>query len=66
MLQELASRTGASTWAVASMLFFIAVWVFVTVRTLRARSEDLDVEARLPLEGDGAPGELPQGASPRA
>jgi hypothetical protein len=67
MLQELASRTGASAWAVVSMLFFLAVWLFVAVRTFRARPEDLDARARLPLEGDGeAPAELPQGASPRA
>ena len=67
MLQELVSRTGASAWAVASMLFFFAVWLFVAVRTFRTRPEELDAQARLPLEGDGdAPGELPQGVSPRA
>ena len=66
MLQELATRTGASTWAIVSMLFFIAVWVFVAVRVFRTRDEEMDAQARLPLEGDGAPGELPLGASPRA
>ncbi len=66
MLQELTARTGATTWAIASMLFFLAVWVFVTVRVLRARSEELDAHARLPLEGDGVPADLPAGASPRA
>ena len=67
MLQELVSRTRASAWAVASMLFFFAVWLVVAVRTFRARPEELDAQARLPLEGDGeATGELPLGASPRA
>jgi len=67
MLQELATRTGASTWAAVSMLFFNAVWAFVAVRTFRARDEELDARARLALEGDGdAPAELPPGASPRA
>jgi hypothetical protein len=66
MLQELAARTGASTWAIVSMLFFLAAWIFVTVRVVRARPEEMDAQARLPLEGDGAPGELPQGESPRA
>jgi hypothetical protein len=66
MLQELAARTGATAWAVASMFFFIAVWVFIAVRTFRARAEDLDAHARLPLEGDGAPAELPQGTRPTA
>ena len=66
MLQELAARTGATAWAVASMLFFLAVWVFVAVRTLRARREDLDAMARLPLEGDEAPEGLPRDTRPTA
>ena len=66
MLQELTARTGATAWAIASMLFFLAVWVFVTVRVFRARPEDLDARARLPLEGDGDPAELPAGTRPRA
>ena len=67
MLQELAARTGATTWAIASMLFFLSVWIFVAVRVFRSRPEEMDAMARLPLEGDGeAPAELPPGASPRA
>ncbi len=66
MLQELAARTGATAWAVASMLFFLAAWVFVAVRTLRARREDLDAMARLPLEGDGTPEGLPRDSRPTA
>ena len=42
MLQELAARTGATAWAIASMLFFLGVWVFVAVRVFRARPEDMD------------------------
>jgi hypothetical protein len=52
MLQELAARTGASAWAIASMLFFLAVWVAITVRVFTARRDDLDARARLALEGD--------------
>lgn len=66
MLQELAARTGATAWAVASMLFFLAVWVFIAVRTVRARREDLDALARLPLEGDDASSELPRDTRPTA
>lgn len=67
MLQELADRTGATTWAIASMLFFLSVWIFVAVRVFRSRPEEMDALARLPLEGDGeAPAEIPLGASPRA
>lgn len=66
MLQELAARTGATAWAVASMLFFLAVWVFIAVRTFRARPEDLDALARLPLEGDGASAELSRDTRPTA
>jgi hypothetical protein len=56
MLQELATNSGASSLAVASMLFFIAVYAVVAFRTFRARTGDLDARARLPLEDDrGAP-----------
>ena len=66
MLQELAARTGATAWAVASMLFFLAVWVLVAVRTFRARPEDLDAQARLPFDEDAASAQLPQGTRPTA
>jgi cbb3-type cytochrome oxidase subunit 3 len=52
MLQELASQTGATAWAIGSMLFFLAAWVAVVVWVMRKRPEDLEREARLPLEGD--------------
>ena len=67
MLPQLATDTGATGWAIASMLFFLGFWLVVTVRVFRTRDEVLDAQARLPLEGDGgAAGELPLGASPRA
>ncbi len=53
MLQELASHTGATAWVVASMLFFIGVWVWIAVGVVRARSEDMEACARLALDGDG-------------
>jgi cbb3-type cytochrome oxidase subunit 3 len=52
MLEELAARTGATAWVVGSMLFFIGVWVWIAVRVVRARSEDMDARARLPIEDD--------------
>ena len=39
-----------TTWATASMLFFIAVYVVVAVRAFRAPAEDLDARARLALD----------------
>ena len=52
MLQELGASTGAATWATASMLFFIVVYVVVAVRAFRAPAEDLDARARLALDDD--------------
>ena len=53
-------------WAVASMLFFIAVWAVVAAKVWKARPEELAEMANLPLSdevGNGA--ELPRGESPR-
>ena len=61
MLQELAAQTGAAPWAVASMLFFIAVYVVITVRVVKARPEELDAQARLALDGND---ERPVGITP--
>ena len=56
MLQELAAQSGgAAAWAVGSMLFFLAAWLAVVVWVLRKRPEELDAQARLPLE-DGTEG----------
>ena len=52
MLQELTASSGASIWAVSSMLFFIAVYVVVAVRAFRSSTADLDARARLPLDED--------------
>ena len=52
MLQELAAQTGASAWAIAAMLFFLGVWLVITVKLFRTRSEDMEARARLALEGD--------------
>jgi hypothetical protein len=50
MLQEMTAGSGASAWAVGSMLFFLAVYVGIAVRAFRSRSEDLDARARLALD----------------
>ncbi|MDP2319032.1 MAG: hypothetical protein Q8O42_06815 [Acidobacteriota bacterium] len=50
MLQELATGSDASAWAIGSLLFFIAVYAFVAVRTWRARPEDLAARARMALD----------------
>jgi len=52
VLQELAAETGAATWAIGAMLFFLAAWVAVVVRVIRSRREDMDALARLPLDED--------------
>jgi hypothetical protein len=57
MLQELTS-TGASMWAVASMLFFIAVYLVVAVRVARTGAGELDARARMALD-DTVRGEAP-------
>ena len=52
MLQELAASTGASVWAITSMLFFLAVYLVVAVRVFRTRREELDAQARLVLDDE--------------
>jgi hypothetical protein len=54
MLQELGASTNAATWAVASMLFFVAVYLVVAVQVFRARPDELDARARMAL--DASPG----------
>lgn len=54
MLQELASP-GTAVWAVVSLLFFVAVYAYVTVRVFRTRAEDLEATARLAID-DGEQG----------
>jgi hypothetical protein len=52
MLQELAAQTGATAWAIASMLFFLGLWLVITVQVFRAGSEEMEARARLVLDGD--------------
>lgn len=60
MLQELAARTGATVWVVASMLFFIGAWIWIAIGVCRAGSEEMDACARLVLESpDAIAGETP-------
>jgi hypothetical protein len=63
VLQELAAQTGATAWAIGSMLFFLAAWVAVAVRVVRSRREDMDALARLPFEGDEGAGNRMQAGS---
>ena len=55
MLQELAGRTGASGWAIASMLFFLGLWLLIGLATWRARAEAMEERARLPFDGEADP-----------
>ncbi|MCU0255992.1 MAG: hypothetical protein MUF60_04565 [Vicinamibacterales bacterium] len=67
MLQELAARTDAATWVIASMLFFVAVYLVIAATVVRARPEDLEARARLALEGEGEdPVARPSEDGPRA
>ena len=54
MLQELVAGTGASGWAVGSLIFFLAAWLAIAVRVVRARRDEMESRARLPLD-DGSP-----------
>jgi hypothetical protein len=69
VLQELAARTGAATWAIASMLFFLGVWLAIAWRVWRTRPEELEARARLVLGDDedgGNDGDGPAERSPGA
>lgn len=52
MLQELATNL-STTLAVASLLFFVAVYVVVTIKLFRTSATDLDVRARMALDDAG-------------
>ncbi len=49
MLQDLATNL-STTLAVASMLFFVAVYIVVTVGVFRTGADELDVRARMALD----------------
>ncbi|MCX6551879.1 MAG: hypothetical protein NTY02_12930 [Acidobacteria bacterium] len=52
MLQELAAQTGATGWAIASMIFFGVAWLAIAVWVCRTRPEQMEARARLALEGE--------------
>jgi cbb3-type cytochrome oxidase subunit 3 len=52
MLQELAAETAATGWAIASMVFFGAIWLGIAVWVFRTSPEQFESRARLALEGD--------------
>ena len=56
MLQQLAGATGASGWAIASMLFFLGLWLAIAFATWRSRPQAMEERSRLPLDGDADPG----------
>lgn len=49
MLQDLATQA-STVLATASMLFFLVVYTVVLVRVMRARTDDLEVHARMVLD----------------
>ena len=61
MLQELAVQTGAGVWVIASMIFFVVVWLVIALLVVRVRPEVLDARARLALEGENEDGGVPSG-----
>jgi cbb3-type cytochrome oxidase subunit 3 len=66
MLEELVRATGASIWAIASMLFFLGAWSVMALKVWKSRPEELAACARMPLSDDGGNArELPLGESPR-
>jgi hypothetical protein len=54
MLQDLATQA-STVLATVSMLFFLAVYAVVLVRVVRARTDDLDVHARMALDDPPSP-----------
>ena len=66
VLQQLAGETGASGWAIASMLFFLGVWLAIAVAGLaRLAPRRWPQHARLPLDGRRRD-DPAAGAAPRA
>jgi uncharacterized membrane protein len=55
MLQELAAGSGATAWAIGSLLFFVTVYALVMVRLFRTSREELERQARKALEEEGNP-----------
>lgn len=55
MLQQLATETGAQPWVIASMIFFLSVFLLAAFRAWRTSEADAESFARLPLADDEAP-----------
>lgn len=51
MLQDLATNL-STTLAVASLLFFIAVYIIVTIGVFRTGADELDARARMALDDE--------------
>jgi hypothetical protein len=60
MVQELAAQTAESSWAIASLVFFLVWFAAVTSWVLTRKKGYFDVQAALPLEGR-APARDPAG-----
>ena len=65
MLQQLATQTGAQAWAIASLIFFLGVFLVVMVRTFRTPPGELAARARLPLDDDPGMTDVPGPADGR-
>lgn len=52
MLREFIAHTASTAWAVASMLFFFAIWAGIAWWVFRSRPEQFEARARLVFEGD--------------
>jgi cbb3-type cytochrome oxidase subunit 3 len=51
---------------VASMLFFLAIYIVVAVRVFRAPRKELDARARIPLDDESSEGPSGSGRGPTA
>ncbi len=54
MLEDLATNL-STTLAVASLLFFVAVYIVVTVGVFRTGADELDARAHMALDPESSP-----------
>jgi hypothetical protein len=52
MLQQLATDTNAQPWVIASLLFFVGVYLIAALRIWRTSAAEAEGFARLPLDDD--------------
>ena len=52
MMQQLAAATAAQVWAIASMVFFMAVFVVVVFQIVGKRHDEMEHCSRIPLNDD--------------